>query len=537
MQQPQRRHFLRTLGRGAALASAGSLGLNWTQAFAALKPLGAPMAFDFATLKGQARALSAKPYVSHEGELPASVAQLDWDQYQSMQFRADHSLWADDKLRFQAKFFHLGLFFKKPVHMFSLADGQAQELAYDPAMFDYGKSGLKAGDLPPDLGFAGFRLNFHTDPVRDVAAFLGASYFRAVGSEWQYGLSARGLAIDTGMERPEEFPDFTAFYLERPAPGSNTVIVMALLDSPSITGAYRFAITPADASNDLQVMEIDAALYPRKAIERLGIAPCTSMFQHGENDHRMANDWRPEIHDSDGLAMWRGNGEWVWRPITNPPTLQFNAFADENPRGFGLLQRDRNFDHYQDDGVFYERRPSLWVEPKESWGKGSIQLVEIPTIDETFDNVVAFWNPERKPQPGEEWLMGYRLFWGAQPPAQSPLARCVATRTGLGGVVGQPRKYFSWRFAVDFAGEAMARLGSDAKVEPVITASRGKIEITSARPLDSVKGWRAMFDIRPEDESTEPITIRLFLRNGNTPITETWLYQWVPPAAAERKPY
>ncbi|MDR6213458.1 glucan biosynthesis protein D [Paracidovorax wautersii] len=537
MQRPERRHFLRTLGRGAALATAGGLGLNWTQAFAALKPLGAAQAFDFATLKGQARALADKPYVSHEGELPASVSQLDWDQYQSIQFRPDHALWADEKLRFQAKFFHLGLFFKKPVHLFSVAEGRAQELAYDPAMFDYGKSGLKAGDLPANLGFAGFRLNFHTDPVRDVAAFLGASYFRAVGSEWQYGLSARGLAIDTGMERPEEFPDFTAFYLERPAPGSSTVVVMALLDSPSITGAYRFAITPAEGGNDLQVMDIDAALYPRKAIERLGIAPCTSMFQHGENDHRMANDWRPEIHDSDGLAMWRGNGEWVWRPITNPPTLQFNAFADENPRGFGLLQRDRNFDHYQDDGVFYERRPSLWVEPKAGWGKGSIQLVEIPTIDETFDNVVTFWHPERKPQPGEEWLLGYRLFWGAQPPAQSALGRCVATRTGLGGVVGQPRKYFSWRFAVDFAGEVLARLGPDAQVEPVITASRGKIEITSARPLASVKGYRAMFDIRPEDESTEPITIRLFLRNGKEPITETWLYQWVPPAAAERKPY
>jgi glucans biosynthesis protein len=261
------------------------------------------------------------------------------------------------------------------------------------------------------------------------------------------------------------------------------------------------------------------------------------MFQHGENDKRMANDWRPEIHDSDGLAMWRGNGEWVWRPLTNPPTLQFNAFADENPKGFGLLQRDRDFDHYQDDGVFYERRPSLWVEPKEDWGKGAVQLVEIPTVDETFDNVVAFWNPERKPQAGEEWLVGYRLYWGAEAPARPPLARCVATRTGLGGVVGQPRRHFSWRFAVDFAGEALARLGEGTQVEPVITLSRGTVEIPSARPLHAIDGWRAMFDVRPPDESTEPITIRLFLRSGGRPLTETWLYQWVPPAAADRKPY
>jgi len=514
-----------------ALAAAGTLGLNWTQAFAALKPLGTPQAFDFASLKGQARALAAAPYKTHEGTLPPSVSALDWDQYQSIRYRDDHALWTEPDLRFKAKFFHLGLFFKKPVRMYDLTAGRAQELAYDPEMFDYAKSGLKAKALPANLGFAGFRLNFHTDPVRDVAAFLGASYFRAVGEEWQYGQSARGLAIDTGMERPEEFPDFIAFYLERPAAGSNTVVVYALLDSPSIAGAYRFAITPGVS----QVMEIDAALYPRKAIERLGLAPCTSMFQNGENDHRMANDWRPEIHDTDGLQMWRGNGEWVWRPLTNPPTLQFNAYSDENPRGFGLVQRDRNFDHYQDDGVFYDRRPSLWVEPKSDWGPGSVQLVEIPTNDETFDNIVAFWNPAKKPEPGQEWLVGYRLYWGALPPAKPPLAQCVATRTGIGGIVGQPRKYFSWRFAVDFAGGDLAKYGPGEKIEAVITASRGKVEITSARPLEAIRGWRAMFDLKPEDTKTDPITLRMFLRRDGKPLTETWLYQYVPPAEKDRK--
>jgi len=513
------------------MVTAGSLGLNWTETFAALKPLGRPKPFDFAALKGQARAMSASPYVPHSGKLPASIAALDWDQYQSLQFRSDRALWADQDARFQAKFFHLGLFFKRPVRMYEVAGGQAQELAYDSAMFDYGKTGLKPGMLPADLSFAGFRLNFHTDPVRDVAAFLGASYFRAVGGEWQYGQSARGLAIDTGMERPEEFPDFVSYYLERPASGSNTVTVYALLDSPSVTGAYRFAITPGDT----QVMDIDAALYPRKVIERLGIAPCTSMFQHGENDRRMANDWRPEIHDTDGLMMWRGNGEWVWRPLTNPPNLQFNAFADKAPRGFGLVQRDRNFDHYQDDGVFYDRRPSLWVEPKSDWGEGSVQLVEIPTNDETFDNIVAFWNPDRKPQPGQEWLVGYRLYWGAQPPARSSLAQCVATRTGLGGVVGRPRSYFSWRFAVDFTGGELSQLGRDAKVEAVISATRGQVEITSARPLDDIHGWRAMFDLRPDDGNTQPITLRLFLRHEGKALTETWLYQYVPPPMADRK--
>jgi glucans biosynthesis protein len=495
-----------------------------------LKPLGNPEPFDHARLKGRARALAQAPYRPAAAALPAAVAELDWDRYQAITFRSDHALWRDLGLRFRMQFFHLGLFFRKPVRMYEVAAGQAQELAYDPAMFDFGKSGLDASTLPPTLGFAGFRLNYRTDWKSDLAAFLGASYFRAVGASGQYGLSARGLAVDTGLARAEEFPDFVAYYFERPAPDSDTVVVHALLDSPSIAGAYRFAITPGEPL----VMEVDAALYPRQPIERLGIAPCTSMFQTGENDKRMANDWRPEIHDSDGLQLAAGNGEWIWRPLDNPASLRFNAFSDTNPRGFGLLQRDRNFDHYQDDGVFYDRRPSLWVEPKGGWGGGSVQLIEIPTTDETFDNIVAFWNPAAPAQPGSELLFAYRLFWGAEPPLRPLLATVAATRTGIGGIVGQKRKYYSWRFVVDFAGGDLAQLPAGAKVEPVISASRGKVEITSARPLASIQGYRAMFDLVP-DETTEPVTMRLFLRSGERALTETWLYEWVPPPLAERK--
>jgi len=522
---PRRRFIasLATLAGGATLpAWAGQL-----------QAIGAPQRFDYAALKGQAQALSRKPYEKPRAALPEAVEALDWDAYQAIRFRPDHALWRDDKRRFQAQFFHLGLYFKSPVRLYELADGQAQELAYLPEMFDYGKSGLDHAKLPRDLGFAGFRLNFHTDLQRDITAFLGASYFRAVGGEWQYGLSARGLAIGTGAPTPEEFPNFVGFWLERPAAGSNSVTVYALLDSPSVAGAYRFVITPGDT----QVMDIDAALYPRTTIDRLGIAPCTSMYQTGENDRRMGYDWRGEIHDSDGLAMWTGNGEWIWRPLSNPRQLAFNAFQDHNPRGFGLLQRDRAFDHYQDDGVFYEKRPCLWVEPKAGWGPGSVQLVEIPTVDETFDNIVAFWNPARKPEAGDELLMGYRLYWGAQAPARPPLAQCVATRTGLGGVIGKKRTYFSWRFAVDFSGGDLALIGANAAVKPVITASAGaRVEITSARPLHAVQGYRALFDVVPT-ASTDPIELRLYLSCDGQPLTETWLYHWAPPPVAERTLY
>jgi len=496
-----------------------------------VKPLGKPEPFDYARLKGQARALANAPYRAPPATLPQEVEKLDWDRYQAIQYRDDHALWARDNRRFRVKFFHLGLFFKTPVHVHTVADGMAQEVAYDPGMFDYGKSGLQRAHLPADLGFAGFRVLFDTDPKRDVAAFLGASYFRAVGGEMQYGMSARGLAVDTALGRPEEFPMFTRYWIEQPAPGSAALTVYALLDSPSVAGAYRFDLRPESTLT----MDVDASLYPRTAIERLGIAPLTSMYQYGENDRRVSNDWRPEIHDSDGLSLWTGMGEWLWRPLVNPEALRFNAYADDNPRGFGLLQRDRVFDHYQDDGVFYERRPSVWVEPRGGWGKGAVDLVEIPTADETFDNIVAFWNPAQKPQAGQELLYSYRLHWGSRMPFAPPLAQVVATRTGIGGVIGRKRTYFSWRFAVDFGGGELARLPKGAEVEAVITASRGQIEITSARPLATINGYRAMFDLKPTDDSIEPINLRMYLRAGKRALSETWIYQWTPPPVERRK--
>ena len=521
----QRRSFL----RAAAALAAGNL--LWPLARAtALKPLGKSQPFDLAWLKGQARTLAGKPYQPPTNKLPVAIAALDWDQYQAIRFKPEHALWADEKLRFKLELFHLGLFFKRPVQMFEVVNGQAQRLAYDPAMFDYGKSGLDGKRQPADLGFAGFRFKFHLAPQFDIAAFLGASYFRATSGTRQYGLSARGLAVDAGMERPEEFPDFTSFWFERPAADANTLVVHALLDSPSVTGAYRFAITPGDTL----LMDVEIALYPRKEIERLGIAPLTSMFQAGENDKRKGNDWRPEIHDSDGLAMHNGNGEWLWRPLRNPLNVSFNAFADRSPRGFGLLQRDKDFANYQDDGVFYDRRPSLWIEPKGDWGAGAIDLIEIPTDNETNDNIVAFWNPAAKPQAGQELLIGYRMFWGREAPVQPPLARTVATRTGIGGVIGFDRKAFSWRFAVDFAGGSFALLDPKTRVEAVVTTTRGRIETTSARPLDAIQGWRAIFDLVPEANSLAPISLRLFLRANGQPLTETWLYEYAPPPLNER---
>jgi periplasmic glucans biosynthesis protein len=526
-----RRSLIKAL---AALMGTSGLPLAAIVNAAGIQPVsnGSSRAFNYAWLKGRARKLATEAYVSHKGELPQSLKNLSWDDYQAIAFREDQALWRNDNTAFQVQLFHLGLYFQQPVKIHEVIDDQANELAYRQDLFRY-SGDQPLGDLPEDLGYAGFRVHYHNNFALDLAAFLGASYFRAVGSEMQYGLSARGLAIDTGMDRKEEFPRFSEFWLEKPAPGSQQLRVWALLDSPSTTGAYSFVLDPGRN----MVMDVDAALYPRTEITRAGIAPLTSMYQVGENDDRMGYDWRPEIHDSDGLAIRNGNGEWLWRPLVNPVNLRFNTFQDNNPVGFGLLQRDRDFDHYQDDGVFYDRRPSLWVEPRGDWGRGSVDLVEIPTVDETFDNIVAFWRPQEPLLPGREYLYSYRLHWGEQAPLQPyELATVQATRTGLGGVVGQERTYFSWRFAVDFAGGALQMLAKDAGVETVISVSRGDVEITSARPLSAINGYRAMFDLVPDD-STEPVNIRLYLRLGGEPLTETWLYQYTPPPVDERQIY
>ncbi len=492
--------------------------------------------FDFAWLKGQAHYLASSAYQPSQDAVPPIMTRLGYDQYQSIRFRGDHALWGDAGLEFRIQFFHVGRNFTEPVHMYEIIDGQSREILYDPAMFDWEKSGVDPAVMKDHAGFAGFRVQFVTNWQADVAAFLGASYFRAVGGDTrQYGLSARALAIDTAFPRPEEFPRFTSFWFERPAKESGALTLYALLDSPSIAGAMRFQIAPGGT----QVMNVDTALYPRKPIERLGIAPLTSMFFYGENDRRGANDWRPEVHDSDGVSIRTGAGEWIWRPLVNPAQLHFNSYLDDNPRGFGLLQRDRDFDHYQDDGVYYDRRPSLWVEPKphqsNGWGKGAVQLVEIPTIDETSDNIVVFWNPLEKPKPGQELLFSYRLYWGTKMPFSPPLAQTIATRTGIGGTIGVKRQYFSWHFAVDFAGGELGALAKDAAVEAVITTSRGQTEHVTAHYVAEFNGYRALFDLKPTDDSVEPIDLRLYLRLGGRPLTETWIYQWTPPSVKERK--
>ncbi len=356
---------------------------------------------------------------------------------------------------------------------------------------------------------------------------MGASYWRAVGELGQVGMSSRGVALGTGDPKPEEFPDFIAHWFEPALREEDPVIVHSLLDGPSISGAYRFQLHRGKGVT----IDIEKHLFLRSDIERLGIAPLTAMFWFAEYDRRYREDWRPEVHDADGLALWTGAGERIWRPLNDPPRIITSSFFDEDPKGFGLSQRDRNFEHYL-DGVGYDKRPSVWIETLGGWGKGSVQLVETPTDDEIYDNINTFWVPATPAAAGSAFTFRYRQHWVDEEPFfPAHLARCFATRIGRGGEAGKPRPKGVEKFVVEFAGGDLGTLGQGQKPHAVITSSRGTIgALVFVEPVPDTTRWRAMFDLAAA--GPDPVELRLYLALGDRPLTETWLYQYLPPPGA-----
>jgi glucans biosynthesis protein len=521
-----RRQVLKAMSIASA---AGLLPASFTPAQAASGlTLGAPEAFSFDGLKIVAAELAAQAYVAPRRPAPEIVSKIDYERWGQITFNTGSALFANGPGQFPVTFFHIGKFFPKSVEMYVVEAGQARPIVYSQAMFDM-PANSPARQLPQGIGFAGFRvqeprsgsLDWHKN---DWTAFLGAAYFRAIGELYQYGLSARGVSVNTAVaDRDEEFPDFTRFYIETPT-SDDTIVVNALLDGPSLTGAYRFAMTRGKGV----VMEIEHTLNLRKDIARLGIAPLTTMFWFSETVKQTGIDWRPEVHDSDGLALWTGVGERIWRPLNNPERTTASAFADRSPRGYGTLQRDRVFDHYL-DGVFYDRRPSLWVEPMGDWGKGAVQLIEIPTDDEIHDNVVATWVPEEPATAGKKYAFKYKLFWLADQPDPSPLARCVATRLGRGGQPGLPRPAGVRKFMVEFLGGPLEKLPFGVKPVPVLSTSRGSFTpylYTEAVPNGVNGHWRAQFDLVVD--GTDPVEMRCYLKNGDEVLTEIWAFQYHP---------
>lgn len=492
------------------------LGTVWCLAAGAANA--AEPAFDFNTLRLRANTMASQPYVAPINRVPEWLLRLSYDEHRRIRFDETHSYWRSERLPFQLQFFHPGFVQNGTVQISEIKNGKAERIEFTRDLFSYDR--LTPGELPPTMGFAGFRMLYPMNKANDeLGAFQGASYFRLLCRNTIYGLSARGLALNTAEEGPEEFPVFTEFWIEKPAPQAKSITIYALLDSVSVAGAYRFTITPGSTT----VADVKTALFFRNTVKTVGVAPLTSMFWHGENTNAVTNDFRPEVHDSDGLMINSGNDEWLWRPLHNPGGARVAAFSDNNPRGFGLLQRDRNFENYQDLEAGYHLRPGAWVEPIGNWGKGAVRLVELSTPDETNDNIVAFWVPENPIVPGKPLELEYRLTWFVDQ-IHPPTGYVVATRHGR----TKTHEPDLERFFVDFAGPSISSIPADAAIESNVTVGAGaKLVHSSIQRNPYNNTWRAAFAIRP-DGSNRPIELRCFLRNPKSALTETWTYLWQP---------
>jgi len=478
-------------------------------------------AFGLDDVAKRAQELAASSYEPRP-KVPDWLLNLSYDQWRDIRFRPDESLWRDRKSRFEVQLFHLGLFYDRAVRI-HLVDGKGvRPVEFSPSLFDYGKNKF-ASQVPQDLGFAGFRIHYPIKTPKypdEVIVFLGASYFRALGKNEVFGLSARGLAIDTAESSGEEFPDFREFWLVVPSPGAKEIEIYALLDSPSVAGAYRFVVRPGTETQ----VDVETRLFLRREVKKLGIAPLTSMYFLGENDLREIVDFRPEVHDSDGLLMQTGTGEWLWRPLDNPRTLHVSSFQIEHPKGFGLMQRDRDFANYQDLEARSELRPSAWVEPKGDWGKGRVELIEIPTKSDIHDNIVAFWVPAELPKPGTPATFAYSMSWFGDDAKRPPGGRVVGTRRDFGTFED------AHRFVVDFDGGKLAKMPADTVVRGVVSIAGGddSAELIEQQVVKNpvTGGWRLAFQVRPRHKG--PVDVRAFLDAGGEALTETWSYVVLP---------
>lgn len=496
---------------GAALALAGGFGQSSAHAFS------------FSDVAWRAQKMAATPYKAQPSNLPKALRDLSYQQYREIRLKPQYTYWRGAKLPFELGFFHEGSYYDHPVHINEVDDGRVLPIRFNPDMFDYGPNKLDPKQMSK-LGFAGFRVHYalNTPKYKDeVLVFLGASYFRAVGKGQVYGLSARGLAIDTALSSGEEFPRFVDFWIVRPAPGAKELTIYALLDSPSVTGAYRFILRPGTHTE----MDVKARIFMRGNVSKLGIAPLTSMYLYGENQPAAVPSIRPEVHDSDGLSIHSGTGEWIWRPLVNPKRLLVSSYALTNPAGFGLMQRDRHFSSYEDLDNRYDLRPSAWVEPRGKWGAGRVELVQIPTPDETNDNIVAYWVPDKSPHPKQPYDFEYRLLWGKDD-AERPQTSWVMQTRRAQGTQGKPDG--SILFALDFEGPALKKLPADAKVEGNVSADgNGKILEASTQHNDVTGGWRLLLRMRRLDNE-KPVELRAYLHSANTTLSETWSYLLPP---------
>jgi periplasmic glucans biosynthesis protein len=511
----------RSFDRRSLLCGAAALALTGPAA-AQQQPTGAlaflqamlqdGMRFDPAAIVEAARLLARRPFTPSQNALPDPFSNMNYETYLGIRHNPDRMVWKDENRPFQIEPLHRGFVYTAPVGISLVEEGTVKRVVYDTGRFTYGRL-APAANLP-DLGFSGFRLMTGGENSREIAIFQGGTFFRAIARGQTMGVMARALALRTGDARGEEFPVFRAFWIERPG-HDHMIVIHAVADSESATAAFRFTIR----AGDITIMDTEATVFARTALDHIGFAPMQGTFLFAPNKRRGVDDLRPAVHEASGMQMLTGRGEWLWRPFNNPEQLQISSFIDENPRGFGLVQRERDFAQFQDEDQAFERRPTLWVEPIGDWGPGAVQLLEIPSDNEVNDNMIAYWRPRTPLAANSETSFAYRQFWCWSPPERPALAQASGFRVGRGSS-GRRR-----RMMVEFAGEAFAA-EQTADLRLSLSATPGQIINPRLTFQPHRKTARVSFELDPGSDTTSEM--RLTIENGERPLTETWLYRWTP---------
>lgn len=467
-------------------------------------------------LRVLAKSVAENPYVK-PGPAPESLTNLTYDDYIKISFRDDRSIWLKERLPFWMQTYHQGFVQRDSVELFELSVTNDQQRTCKRIPFT--KSDFDFGDLPPTLpesGHAGLKICGKSSDgrPREMLSFLGSSYFRACSDNTVYGASSRGLAVDIALNKNEEFPKFRAFWIEKPSRTQDSLVILGLLDSPSVAGAYRFCVRPL--RRQMQI-DVECELFFRASPDKVAYAPITSMWMWGDGLSAPSLDLRPSVHDSDGLLIHSGDSNWKWRPLTRQAYPSVSSTRVDAVHGFGLMQRDRDERHFQDSNALYHRRPSVWVEPKQPWRNGKIELLEIPGAHEGIDSIGAYFVPDRKPETGESRRLEYTIeFSDHEPETHDRLLKLTSLDVDYQG-------QGTVQMELRFEGASQETL-SVKNIDLASEAMRGQVTETKLSTIPN--GILAQLLI--ETDGDGPVELEWVLRSRGRRISETVGYLLSP---------
>ena len=464
-----------------------------------------------------ARALAAEP---HKPPAPApldALASATPEDMAAVRYKPAELLWEGDNLAFTIEPLHRSRNLPGEVELYTVDGVFAARVPYDPGKFDFGK--LKPPPASAQLGFTGFRVHHRggDGKLNPVASLLNASIVSAAAHDQVWGAISQLLTVRSGEQMAEEAPHIRAVWIEKPKPTATELILHAVVDTPSLAGAVRFTLRVGEAT----VIDTECTIFARRQVDHFGLAPIQATYLSGPLDWPHADDMRPAVYEAGGVQMLTGSGEWIWRPIANRARLQISGFVDNDPQGFGLIQRDRVFSAFLDDDNEWQRRPSVWIEPIGKWGQGEITLMEIPAASQNNKNIACYWRPKPALAAGSEGSFAYRQFWSWRPPGRSDGAIVTASR--IGRIPGDTSEAKT-RFLLQFEGGQLSDPAKAATIVPIIWSSAGKVSSLRTYRTPRHRSMRVVFDL---DASGQPLVeLRVVLKQDAVSTSETWLYRW-----------